>query len=304
MQTQGSQQRAGTERRFDRTVEDLGNVVLLEHINVRVPDQAIATQFYVSGLGLTRDPFLMTGTNNMWINIGKSQAHMPTGKPQVIRGVTGLVIPGKAALLARLAAVKDSLAGTQFSCREAAECVEVTCPWGNRFRIHEPGPRFGKLMLGMPYVELEVPKGTAEGIARFYHDVLNTSARVEFNGGATAHVAVGAGQELIYRECDAAAMAPAFDGHHVAIYLADFSRPWRKLLELGLVTEESDQHQYRFQDIVDLGTGKLLFTLEHEVRSMRHPMYARTHLNRNPAQTNRSYSPGYEELSWAMPITG
>ena len=47
--------------------------------------------------------------------------------------------------------------------------------------------------------------------------------------------------------------APAFDGHHVAIYLADFSGPYRRLLERGPGTQESDQHQYRFQDIVDLG---------------------------------------------------
>ncbi|MGE0699630.1 MAG: hypothetical protein AB7O57_11075 [Hyphomicrobiaceae bacterium] len=300
MQTMGTQQRAGTERRFDRTVEDLGNVVMLEHINVRVPDQHLATLFYVTGLGLTRDPYLMTGVNNMWINIGKSQCHLPTGKPQVIRGVTGLVIPGRQALVQRLAGVKDALAGTQFSCREAAECIEVTCPWGNRFRIHEPGPRFGKMRLGMPYVELEVPRGTAEGIARFYHDVLDTPARVQMAGGtAAAHVSVGADQELVYREADN--VHPDYDGHHVAIYLVDFSRPWKKLIELGLVTEESDQHQYRFQDIIDPATRKVLFTLEHEVRSMRHPLYARYQVNRNPAQSNRAFAPGYEEVSWALP---
>ncbi len=50
---------------FDRTAEDLGNVVALEHVNVTVPDQHVATVFYITGLGLTRDPFLMTGTQNM-----------------------------------------------------------------------------------------------------------------------------------------------------------------------------------------------------------------------------------------------
>ena len=42
--------------KFDRKVEDLGNVVALEHVNIRVPDQRIATLFYITGLGLTRDP--------------------------------------------------------------------------------------------------------------------------------------------------------------------------------------------------------------------------------------------------------
>ena len=118
--------------------------------------------------------------------------------------------------------------------------------------------------------------------------------------GRHARAAVGAGQHLIFRETDAA--APAFDGHHVAIYLADFSGPHRRLLERGLVTEESDQHQYRFENIVDMESGRVLFTIEHEVRSMRHPLYARPLVNRNPEQTNRLYAPGHEELSWSLPV--
>jgi hypothetical protein len=43
--------------------------VALEHVNVWIPDQQIATLFYVTGLGLTRDPYLMPGLENMWINI-------------------------------------------------------------------------------------------------------------------------------------------------------------------------------------------------------------------------------------------
>ena len=40
---------------FDRSAQDVGNIVFLEHVNVRVPDQVIATRFYIAGLGLTRD---------------------------------------------------------------------------------------------------------------------------------------------------------------------------------------------------------------------------------------------------------
>src|SRR4029077_970079 len=69
-----------------------------------------------------------------------------------------------------------------------------------------------------------------------------------------------------------------------------------------LVTEESDQHQYRFENIVDMDDGRVLFTVEHEVRSMRHPLYARPLVNRNPEQSNRLYAPGYEELSCALPL--
>ena len=56
--------------------------------------------------------------------------------------------------------------------------------------------------------------------------------------------------------------------------------------------EESDQHQYRFKDIVDPESGAVMFTVEHEVRSMKHPLFMRPLVNRNPAQNNIDYMPG------------
>ena len=287
--------------RYDRSVEDIGNVVGLEHVNTRIPDQQLATLFYVAGLGLTRDPYLMTGVSNMWINVGRSQFHLPTGRAQVVRGHTAIVMADRAALLARLRALGEPLRASKFAFAERDGCVEVTCPWGNRIRVFEPGERFGEMMLGIPYVEFEVGEGTSEGIVRFYRQILDAPANAQSDArGRLARVAVGAGQQLIFRETNSA--APPFDGHHIAIYLADFSGPHRRLLERRLITEESDQHQYRFQDIVDPADGKVLFTIEHEVRSMRHPMYARPLVNRNPLLSNRSYAPGYEDQSWSLPI--
>src|SRR5262245_26424833 len=283
------------ERPFDRGAEDLGNIVALEHVNTLIPDQRLATLYYVSGLGLTRDPYLMTGVDNMWANVGKSQFHLPTGKPQVVRGIVGLVLPGREALLRRLGAVKRPLEGTLFSFQEHSDYVDTVSPWGNRVRCHEPGPRFGRMTLGMPYVEFSVPVGTAAAIARFYREILATPARVEQNGDVPqAIAAVGPDQSLVFRETEEA--LPEFDGHHVQIYLADFSGPYRRLLERGLITQEDDQHQYRFVDIVDVESNRPLFAVEHETRSMRHPLYARPLVNRNPAQTNRLYIPGHD--SW------
>src|SRR5262249_49726113 len=124
---------------FDRTVEDLGNIVELGHVNVTVPDQSKAVAFYLMGLGLTRDPYLMAGLENMWVNVGRGQFHLPTRTPpQVVRGTTGLVVPDLEALLKRLDYVKSKgfLDGTQFSFKEAGNVVETTCPWGNRIRMH------------------------------------------------------------------------------------------------------------------------------------------------------------------------
>jgi catechol 2,3-dioxygenase-like lactoylglutathione lyase family enzyme len=273
---------------YDRAAEDLGNIVGLEHVNLLVPDQRLATLFYVSALGLTRDPYMMTSVDNMWINVGaKSQFHLPTGKSQKLRGRTALVIPGREQLLRRLDTVKPLLEGTQYAFVEHRDHVEVTCPWGNTMLVHEPGPRFGDMQMGMPYVEFDVPVGAAGGIASFYDKVFDTMTRVDKNA---AHISVGKGQELVFKETGTP--PPAYDGHHIQVYVANFSRPHAALGRLGLVSEESNQYQYRFLDIVDPDSGKKLFRIEHEVRSITHPMYLRPLLNRNPRQNNRAYVPG------------
>jgi len=133
------------ERRFNRTAEDLGNIVALEHVNVTVPDQQQATIFYIAGLGLTRDPFLMTGPTNMWVNVGRSQFHLPTSPAQVLRGHTGIVVPNREALLRRLERTRKRLEGTRFDFTEHEEFVEATCPWGNRIRCNAPDERFGRI---------------------------------------------------------------------------------------------------------------------------------------------------------------
>lgn len=269
---------------FDRAAEDLGNIVALEHVNVQVEDQRPATLYYMSALGLTRDPYMMTSIDNMWANVGRSQFHLPTGKPQVLRGRVGLVTPDRGQLLQRLERMKKPLAGTRFGFKEHNDFVETTCPWGNTIRCHDPMER---MELGMAYVEFDVPAGTAKGIAEFYGKVFDTMTSVK---DGAAHISVGQDQELIFRETSK--KLPAYDGHHIQVYVANFSNPHDRLLERGLVSEESNRYQYRFKDIIDLKTGRKLFEIEHEIRSMTHPMFARPLINRNPQQTNRSYVPG------------
>ncbi|HEV8616123.1 MAG TPA: hypothetical protein VGU22_11585 [Methylomirabilota bacterium] len=285
------------DKTFDRTLEDLGNIVHLEHVNVRVPDQQLATQFYVVALGLTRDPYLMVGLENMWINVGHSQFHLPTNAPQVVRGVTGLVIPDFDELPARLAAAAERLKGTRYSHAVEADHADVTCPWGNRIRLHRPSPRFPRMELGMPYVEFPVRQGTADGIARFYREIMGAPATVTRNGSAVAEVKVGTSQKLIFRETDD--QLEAYDGHHVAIYINDFSGPHRKMVERGILSEESNPYQYRFVDITDPESGKVMFEIEHEVRCVTHPMYRRPLINRNPAQRQPTYVPGRDPRVWA-----
>jgi catechol 2,3-dioxygenase-like lactoylglutathione lyase family enzyme len=263
---------------LDSAVDALSNVVALEHVNVCVPDQGRALAFYVDGLGLTRDPELMTGVENMWINVGRSQFHLPTGKPQVLRGHVGLVLPGREGLLGRLASLSSELAGTDFQFSEGEEFVEVTSPWGNRFRCFDHDGRFGDVGRGMAYVAFDVPLGAAAAIARFYREMLDAKTEVDDDDGVVARCAMGSHQHLIFRETNAEQRE--YDGHHVQVYLADITAPYAKLEERGLAYEKVE-HQYRFKDIVDLDDGKVLFTIEHEVRDTSHPLYGRALVNRS-----------------------
>ena len=288
---------------FNRATEDVGNIVEFGHVNLRVANQQQATIFYAMGLGLTRDPYQRVGIDNAWMNIGSSQFHLPTGSAEVLRGVVGLVMPDLDALLARLGQIAPLLSGTQFGFERAGEAVLATCPWGNRIRVHAPGTaQFGPLRLGMPYVEVDCAPGTAAGIARFYTEVLGALTRVGEDGrGAFARISVGLFNSLLFRET--ARPLPSYDGHHVQISVADFSGPHQRLLARGLVTEESSQSQYRFQDITDLDTGRVLATLEHEVRSMRHTAFARPLVNRNLDNSGDAFAPGWEDAAWLNPPT-
>jgi len=276
---------------YDRRSQDAGNILALEHVNVRIPDQVLAIAFYVQGLGFTRDPYLMVGIENMWVNLGQEQFHLPTGGPQVMPGYVGLVVPDLEALKSRLESVRPKLGGTRFGYSVEDKHLLVTCPWGNRLRCHAPGPEWGDLTLGMVAVEFPVKSGRAPGITRFYETVLGAPATVAPEAaGVTARVRIGQRQQLIFRETSEE--VPPYDGHHIAVYLANFSRPHGFLKQHGLITEESNEYQYRFRDIVDPETRQPLFTIEHEVRSFAHPMFLRPLINRNPAQRQATYQRG------------
>ncbi|MDQ3881265.1 MAG: hypothetical protein M3295_09375, partial [Chloroflexota bacterium] len=259
------------------------------------PDQSLATLFYVVGMGFTRDPYLNVALNNMWINVGEQQFHLPTREPQVIPGHIGIVTPDLQALEGRLRAVQDGLGHTRFAYAVEDGYVAATCPWGNQFRCYAPDSRFGDVYLGIPYVEFTVRRGAAAGIARFYQQVLGAPASVEQDAaGTAARVRIGTAQWLLFRETDAA--LPPYDGHHIAVYIANFSEPYAALKARDILSEDVRNHQLRFKEIVDPDSGEHLHTLEHEVRSLYHPGYRRPLINRDPAQTQRDYRRGHDAL--------
>ncbi len=140
--------------------------------------------------------------------------------------------------------------------------------------------------LGIPYVEFAVPATALPGIARFYEQVFSTPV---ISKAMRVDVLVGLGQHLRFK---AAKQVPDYDGHHLAIYTPNFSGPYNQIKNSGHIMEESDQHQYRFDNIYDPESGEVLYKLEHEVRSLHHPMFNRNLTNRNAGQTFREYVKG------------
>jgi len=286
-------------KQHDRATQDVGNIVHLEHYNCLINDQRLAVLFYVVGLGGTRDPYIFTGLDNMWVNFGRTQVHLPSRgpnpKPEVLRGVAGFVVPDLAALKQRLEFAGNEMKRVvpgipnKFSFSEKQDCIEAVCPWGNRIRCHAPSPEWGRTELGLAYVDFDVPPGTAQGIARFYSEVMKAPSRVE---GSRAIVPVGASQKLFFSESNST--LAEYDGHHIQVYIADFSSPYEWLKKRGLVNMETDAHEWRFQWITDPQDGRKLFQVEHEVRSMKHPLFGRPLVNRNHGLTNVSYVPGLD----------
>lgn len=278
---------------YDRRTEDVGNVQLLEHVNLTVPDQGLAALFYVTGLGFTRDPYIDFGTFNMWVNAGEQQFHLPKAKAQIFRGHIAIVLPDLDDLKKRFKFIAKPMADTLFAWEERDDYIAVTCPWGNQIRAYGAG-KFSNMDLGIPYIDMQVPPDTTAGIARFYEQVMGCSVVYE---QGKVRVQMGYNQELIFSETDEA--IADYDGHHIAVYVSNFSGPHKYLAERQLISEESDQHQYRFQYIVDPQTGTILTELEHEVRSMSHAMRGRPLVNRNPAVNFFTYKKGNERFSTA-----
>jgi hypothetical protein len=62
---------------------------------------------------------------------------------------------------------------------------------------------------------------------------------------------------------------------------------------------ETDANEWRFQWIVDPKDGRKLFQIEHEVRSMKHPLFNRPLVNRNHGVTNTNYQLGKDAFRGA-----
>jgi hypothetical protein len=274
-----------------QTSTEVSNLVEWEHVNLRVPDQLIATAFYAVGLGCTRDPYCFIGLGQMWMNLGRQQFHLSTGPAQVFRGTIGVAVPNLDATMERLKIANEWLSTTKFGFAREEESIAITCPWGNRFRAHEPAstdsPR-----LGLSHLEVPVEGDQLDNIGRFYVDLLRAHVVRTTDG---VRVGVGPYQSLIFK----ATSDPLaeYDGHHISVYVADFAPTRQRFAERSLVSEYTDESQFRFADITHPESDTCVFELEHEVRATDHPNHLRTR-----TQTNRDLGPASK--GWVDVITG
>ena len=105
---------------------------------------------------------------------------------------------------------------------------------------------------------------------------------------------IGRNQSLAFRETNEP--CESYDGHHIAIYVSNFSRPYAFFKDRGLISEEVRNHQFRFKEVVDPVDDRRIFLLEHEIRSLHHPMFHRFFVNRNPNESARRYRRGRDAL--------
>ena len=120
---------------------------------------------------------------------------------------------------------------------------------------------------------------------------MGTQARVEETKGAkAAHRRRRRVAGLVFRETDAE--IKPYDNHHIQVF-ASFSGPHK-----GVEARPGDRGEQQVPVPLRLHrrseNGKELFQIEHEVRSMTHPMYARPLVNRDPQQNNRNYAQGHD----------
>ena len=266
---------------------------------------------------------VQTGGKSMnglvWANAGLQQLHMPLGEPaphdsQSPPGVVGVVYADVAATRSTLKrlSIDTPLVPTQEGVNGVKDvgpaAFQVTSPTGVRFFIHgirskcwltpqgwmntEEAQKQGVGLpsahpsecLGIPYIRLSCPAGTASGLARFYCKVFDSKAEVrKFAKGEECWVPIGAAQWLIYREVPAGEPVP-YDGYHIAIYINGFVEAYREAQSLGVLWNnprfpmtydyEADAvryNEFRVLRLVDPSTGDFLCEMEHEIRALSHP---------------------------------
>mmetsp|Transcript_16914 Transcript_16914/g.21969 ORF Transcript_16914/g.21969 Transcript_16914/m.21969 type:complete len:356 (-) Transcript_16914:333-1400(-) len=283
--------------------ETENNILLLEHVNINheAGRHDLVKAFYFDILGCAVDARraqnLELGRKTLWANIGINQFHLPEAEvAQVIPGKVVLTYPDLQSVKSKLNQASDVLKGTKFDWSENDDgTIAVSCPWGNKMElIHDGGvgkdPRGkqedNKESEGTALKEVHIyvqHNANLAGIMRFYEKVLGAKVNLEKD---SVEVEMGPYHSLVFSKQPQGTVIPEYDGHHVAIYVADLAKSFENADAKGLVfinprfKDKADTlekaleiHQFRLLNIVDPedSEGKTILQLEHEVRSADRP---------------------------------
>ncbi|KAJ1630076.1 hypothetical protein T492DRAFT_907122 [Pavlovales sp. CCMP2436] len=243
--------------------------LLLEHINVNVPDRELARKFYVTALGGIENP---SGTNErqLHVNVGVSQFHLPTLRSVLGREPVDVAQRwgGTLELLSSepLANIAARVQAAGYSCVESGDALAIEGAYGSSLVVRRANPALASAvaerqghaggsgsLLALTRATLLCPAGHAGRIARFFSRVLGVLVDEEA-GRATVHFESHAGlaaQQLVFEESTDAQAADAYDRSEAA-----------GALEYG---------QFRIKDCYDPDLpGELGIVFELEVRYPRH----------------------------------
>jgi len=263
---------------------EVGGMLHLEHVNFPVADYDVASAFFMAGLGFARDPYTRADETNMAVNVGLQQFHLPRkreGTPPM-HGVIGLITPELDAVQARCEALarEGVFDGTPYRYAAGADVHDIVSPFGVRMRLHATGSLPFPRVLGLPYVELPVPPGSAAGIGRFYATVMQAPVTFE-DGGRVLRVTAGPYQWL--RFVETAGLASYDNGpFHVAYFVSRFNAVFDTLHGRGVKTGGGRDQVFFFNDLIDTDSEKVVFAFGNEVRSIYHTDFMRPLVNRWP----------------------
>jgi len=212
------------------------------------------------------------------------------GQPDVLRGVTGLVVPDRAPLLDRLTQMRKPLEGSKFDFRESNDGRRDVCPGAIASPCTIRREPFRPHRVGMPYMS-STYGGHGDRIA-------GSSARSWGRWRPWSRTAAAARRACRWRDSSWYSARPTAGKPTTAttqIYIR-FLRSYQRLTRLAR-QHGSERPRVPFKDI-HTRQREVLFTVEHECAARLIALWPAV-VNRNPAQSTATTSRA-RAMSWAM----
>ena len=265
---------------------EIGGILHLEHFNFEMLEHEMATIFFMNGLGLTRDPYRRIDENNMGINIGMQQFHLPRRRRKTppFFGEIGLIVPDLQVIRARLERLErmGRFEGTAYQITSVSENnLRVRSPWGISMRLWKAGVLPFQRLLGLAYFDIPVEQGRAAALSVFYEGLLKAPFRLEnLEGETTAICTVGPYQYLRFRERD----LDDYDLYdfHVAYYITNYNEVRDIAIRTGKLQGDGTGQICFVEGAFDPDSGKTILPFQQEWRSVYHSDFMRPLVNRWP----------------------